>query len=81
MERASMAATRAGTEAGMPLDGLSVNREINGGGQDSDVVEETAAREASDMGGLDAVGIEPGARDRPNTDRGNNGVGVGSTTA
>ena len=71
-----MAATRARTEAGMLLDGLSVNREINGGGQDSDVVEETAAREASDRGGLDA-----GARDRPNTDRGNNGVGVGSTTA
>ena len=65
-----MAATRARTEAGMPLnglstnreinglsanreinvppDGLSVNREINGGGQDSDVVEETAARNASD---------------------------------
>ena len=56
-----MAAARARTEAGMPLDGLSANREINvppdglsanreinGGGQGSDVVEETAASEASD---------------------------------
>ena len=81
MERASMAATRARTEAGMPLDGLSANLEISGGGHDSDVVEEAAASEASDNGGLGPGGTKLGARDRPNTDRGNKGVGVGSTTA
>ena len=48
VERASMAAARARTEAGMPLDGLSANLEISGGGHDSDVVEETAASEAAD---------------------------------
>ena len=65
----------------MPLDGLSANLEINGGGHDSDVVEETAASEASDKWRLGPGNVELGARDRPNTDRGNKGVGVESTTA